>query len=147
VLFGIPDSAPAFKAGKTTMIMQASDFQETKNINTVGANILPNTAFQRTKITVVDGPSVSWLVPAAGNCLAKKQDGLAVLAASTTKVTQVEFADNGKTISIEKTGRGGIYTHVLNTTGLKKGKHLLTATVTDAAGKTASAGRLVRVCG
>jgi subtilisin family serine protease len=147
VLFGIPDSAPAFKAGKTTMIMQASDFQETKNINSGGASILPNTAFQRTKITVVDGPSVSWLVPAAGECLAKKQDGLAVLAASTKKVTQVEFADNGKTISVEKVGRGGIYTHVLKTTGLKKGKHLLTATVTDAAGKTASAGRLVRVCG
>jgi hypothetical protein len=147
VLFGIPNSAPAFKAGKTNMIMEASDYQETKNINTVGDEILPNTAFQQKKITVVNGPTVTWLVPGVGQCLAKKQDELAVLAASTKKVTQVTFADNGKTIAVQKAGEGGIYTHVFKTTGLKKGKHLLTATVLDAAGRTSIAGRGVRVCG
>jgi minor extracellular serine protease Vpr len=146
VLFGIPDGAPPLKAGKTTMIMQASDFQETKNIDSAGADILPNTAFQRVKLTVVAGPSVSWLIPPAGECLGKKQDELAVLAASTTKVKQVTFADNGKTIAVQKAGEGGIYVHAFKTAGLKKGKHLLTATVLDEAGKTSSAGRLVRVC-
>jgi hypothetical protein len=147
VLFGIPEAAPPFKVGKTTMVMQASDFQETKNINTVGPSILPNTAFQIRKITVVDGPSISWLVPPAGECLAKKRDGLAVLAASTTKLKQVTFRDNGKLIAVEKSGQGGIYTHILKTSGLKKGKHMLTATVLDASGRTSSAGRLVRACG
>ena len=116
-------------------------------VQTVGDSTLPNTAFETKKITVVAGPTVTWLIPPGGACLAKKEDGLAVLAASTTAVKQVTFADNGKTIAVQKAGQGGIYTHVFKTAGLKKGKHLLTATALDASGRKSSAGRSVRVCG
>ena len=145
VVFGIPEQAPAFKPGKTNMIMQASDYQETKNINTVSDNILPNTAFQETRITVVNGPALTWLAPPAQECALKK-DELAVVASSTKKVKQVVFAENGKRLATVKSGQDGIYTHAWDTSKLKKGKVLLTATVEDAAGKHASAGRLVKIC-
>ena len=61
VVFGIPETAPAFKAGKTSVIMEASDYQETKNINTPGDEIMPNTAFLQKKLTVVDGPTITWV--------------------------------------------------------------------------------------
>ena len=46
--------------GKTNLVLQASDYQEDKNINTVGDAIYPNTAFKQVKLSVVNGPSVSW---------------------------------------------------------------------------------------
>src|SRR4029079_7723772 len=73
VLFGIPAAAPPFKAGKTNLTLQASDYQETKNINTVGDAIYPNSTFARKKITVVAGPTVSWLAPPANVCAAKTE--------------------------------------------------------------------------
>ena len=145
VLFGIPEAAPAFKPGKTTVLMSASDYQEDKNINTVGNAILPNTAFLEKKLTVVDGPTVSWLAPPASQCALKK-DQLAVLADSTKAVKQVVFSANGSRVAVVKGGESPIYTHAWNTAKLKKGKILLTATVTDAAGRTASAGRSVKIC-
>jgi subtilisin family serine protease len=145
VVFGIPAAAPAFKPGKTKLIMQASDYQEAKNINTVGSDIYPNTAFKRVKLTVVKGPTVSWIEPPAAEC-ALKSDELVVVANSTTKVKQVTFADDGKRIGVDEVGSSGIYSIPWKTAKLKKGKHLLTATLTDAAGRTASAGRTVKIC-
>ena len=45
VVFGLPSAAPALKAGKKNVVMEASDYQEAKNIDTIGDAILPNTAF------------------------------------------------------------------------------------------------------
>ena len=73
ILFGIPAAAPPFKAGKTNLILQASDYQETKNINTVGDAIYPNSTFAQKKISVVAGPTVSWLAPPANVCAAKTE--------------------------------------------------------------------------
>jgi len=41
IVFGIPTAAPKFKAGKTSSVISASDYQESKNINTVGNDIYP----------------------------------------------------------------------------------------------------------
>jgi len=144
IVFGIPTAAPKFKAGKTNMILMASDYQEAKNINTVGDSIYPNTNFKLSKLTVVNGPSVTWIEPPAHVC-AFKNDRLVVVADSTKKVKQVAFTDNGKRIGVDKKGTG-VYAIAWNTAKLKKGKHNLLATVTDAAGRKAAAGRVLSVC-
>jgi hypothetical protein len=144
IVFGIPNAAPALKAGKTRAVLQVSDYQEAKNINTVGNDIYPNTRFQLARLTVVKGPTVTWIQPPARVC-ALKNDRLVVVAASTKKVKTVEFRDNGKKIGVDKTG-AGVYSVAWRTAKLKKGAHKLLATVTDAAGHKAAAGRVLRVC-
>jgi hypothetical protein len=144
IVFGIPTAAPKFKAGKTNMIMMASDYQEAKNINTVGDSIYPNTRFKLTRLTVVNGPTVTWIEPPARVC-ALTNDRLIVVADSTKKVKQVAFTDNGKRIGVDKAGTG-VYAVSWKTGKLKKGTHKLLATVTDAAGRKAAAGRVLKVC-
>jgi subtilisin family serine protease len=144
IVFGIPDAAPKFKAGKAKMIVMAADFQEAKNINTVGDSIYPNTEFKSVKLTVVNGPTVTWVQPPAHVC-AVKNDRLVVIAGSTKKVKQVAFTDNGKRVGVDKNG-SGVYSIAWKTAKLKKGTHKLLATVTDAAGHKAAAGRVLRVC-
>ena len=144
IVFGIPNAAPKFKTGKTKLTMMASDYQEAKNINTVGNDIYPNSTFKQVKLTVVNGPTVTWVEPPANVC-AFKNDRLVVVADSTKKVKQVAFTDNGKRIAVDKTGNG-VYSVAWNTAKLKKGKHNLLATVTDAAGRKAAAGRAIKIC-
>ncbi len=145
-IFGIPTAAPRFAAGRTRLALEASDYQEAKNIDTVGDNILPNTAFLSTRLTVVNGPTVSWIEPPASVC-ALKHDRLTVVAASTGRVKEVAFTDGGRRIGVDKSGPGGVYSVAWNTTKLKTGKHLLGATVLDAAGRRAAAALPIRVCG
>jgi minor extracellular serine protease Vpr len=145
IVFGIPTAAPKFKAGKTRLIMQASDYQETKNINTVGDAIYPNTAFKAVTINVVNGPTVAWVEPPPNVC-ALKAEQLVILGNSTKPVRQVVFSDNGKQIGVDKTGPSGIYSVLWHTKKLKAGKHDLLATLTDAAGRKDAVGRTVRVC-
>jgi len=145
VIFGIPTAAPKFKPGKTTALVLASDFQESKNINTVGNNLFPNTTFLSTKITAVNGPTITWVEPPAHVC-ALKQDRLVVVGGATKKVKDVVFRDDGKRIATDKSGPGGIYSVDWKTAGLKKGVHHLTATLRDASGGTAVAGRQLKIC-
>ncbi|MDX6426770.1 MAG: hypothetical protein QOD52_2175, partial [Gaiellaceae bacterium] len=144
VVFGIPSAAPPFKAGKRNMTLMASDYQEAKNINTIGNDIYPNSRFQQVRLTVVNGPTVTWIEP-PGNVCALKNDRLIVVADSTKKVKQVAFTDNGKRIGVDKNGNG-IYSIAWKTAKLTKGTHKLLATVTDAAGHKAAAARVLRVC-
>ena len=145
IIFGIPTAAPKFKPGKTNAIVAVSDYQEAKNINTVGNDLFPNTAFLRSKITVVNGPTVTWIEPPAHVC-ALKNDRLVVVAGSNKRVKDVTFRDNGKRIGTDKSGGDGVYTIAWKTGKLKKGVHLLTATLRDSAGHRVAAGRRFRVC-
>ena len=145
VVFGIPNAAPKFKAGKTRLVMQASDYQEAKNINTIGDQIYPNTTFKQVKLTVVNGPTVTWIEPPAHVC-ALRSDELVVVANSTKRVKEVVFTDNGKRVGVDRSGPGGVYAVPWKTGGLTKGAHHLLATVVDAAGRKAAAGRDLRVC-
>ncbi|HET7128395.1 MAG TPA: Ig-like domain-containing protein, partial [Gaiellaceae bacterium] len=145
VLFGIPTNAPAFKAGKRTLTLQASDYQEAKNINTVGDAIYPNSTFADKKITVVKGPTVSWLSPPASVC-ALKTEQLVVTGGATRKIRRVEFTLDGKRLGVDKKGAAGIYSLAWKTGKVAKGKHVLAARLTDASGKTASSARKIRVC-
>ena len=145
-VFGLPDQAPKLRPGSTRTIMEASDYQESKNIDTVGSDLLPNTSFKVNKLTVVDGPAVTWVEPEANSCLLK-HDRLLVVAGSTAAVEKVQFFDGTRLIGTTENGPGGVYSVPWSTVGLAKGKHHLTATVTDRSGRTATAPRQLRVCG
>jgi hypothetical protein len=144
-LFGIPTTAPPFKKGTTKLVLQASDYQEAKNINTVGDSIYPNSTFAQRKITVVAGPSVSWVAPPASVC-ALKTEHLVAIGGATRKIRRVTFTIDGRRIGVDKTGPAGIYSLAWKTTKVAKGTHLLTATVTDASGATASSRRRIKIC-
>jgi hypothetical protein len=146
VLFGLPNAAPSLKAGKTNAIVEASDYQEAKNINTIGNDLYPNTNFKQSKLTVVNGPTVTWLEPPARVC-ALKNDRLLVVGDSTKKVERVVFTDGTRRIGVDKKGSGGIYSVAWKTAKLKKGTtHHLLATLTDASGHRAVAGRSLKIC-
>jgi hypothetical protein len=123
----------------------ASDYQETKNINTVGNVLMPNTQYRQARLTVVNGPTVTWVEPPASVC-ALKQDSLVVVADSTSSVRNVTFRDGRRTIGVDTTGPGGIYSLTWKTAALEKGVRHLTAIVVDAKGRSAAAGRRIKIC-
>ena len=81
-LFPIPRSAPALKAGKQRLDASAADFQEAKNVDSVGDDLLPNTAFASGPLAIVNSPTVSWIVPEISECTAKRTR-MVVIADST----------------------------------------------------------------
>jgi hypothetical protein len=107
---------------------------------------MPNTQYRPSTLTVVNGPTVSWINPPASAC-ALKQDALVVVADSTSPTRRVVFRDGGKQIGVDTAGPGGVYRVNWVTTKLEKGVRNLTATVYDAKGHTATAGRRVKICG
>jgi hypothetical protein len=145
VVFGLPPQAPSLDAGRTKSIVAASDYQEAKNINTVGDALMPNTAFLQTTLRVVDGPTVSWLEPPPRAC-ALASDQLFVVAESTADVRTVVFRDGTRLIGSAVGGAGSVYSKRWRTSGLKRGVHHLTATVFDTSGRAATATRAIRVC-
>jgi subtilisin family serine protease len=146
ILFGIPANAPKLAKGKTPAILQVQDFQETKNINTPGDDIFPNTAFRPVRIKVVAGPALTWVLPFANDCAAKPRERLVVTGSSTAKATKVAFRVDGRLVGIDRSGPGGVWALAWKTAGVKKGKHHVTATLFDRAGRSDTAGRTVRIC-
>ena len=55
-LFPLPKAAPKIPKGGTRVVVSASDFQEAKNVDSVGNEIMPNTSFRRVRITGVARP-------------------------------------------------------------------------------------------
>jgi minor extracellular serine protease Vpr len=145
IVFGIPTAAPKFRAGGTRAIVMASDYQEAKNINTVGNDIYPNTTFHPARIRVVNGPTVTWIEPPARVC-ALKTDQLVVIGGSNKRVSRVVFTDGKRRIGVDRSGPGGVYSVLWHTAKAKRGAHHLRATVIDSAGRKATAGRSLRVC-
>jgi hypothetical protein len=143
-LFPIPASAPALKAGRPVLTAQAADFQEAKNVDSVGDELLPNTAFARGPIRVVSGPTVSWLSPEPG-CVARSAP-LIVLAGSNAKVRSVRFLDGRARIATGRSGGAGLYSATERTGKAAKGRHTLRVIVTDARGRKAESRLVVRVC-
>ena len=144
-LFPIPNEAPQLRAGKRQVQASAADFQEAKNVDSVGDELLPNTAFAGGPITVVDGPTISWLNPEIREC-STPSTPLTVLAGSTATVRSVQFLDGKKPITTVRRGTAGIYGATWRRGGAAKGPHTLRAIVTDAKGRKAEAQRVVRVC-
>jgi minor extracellular serine protease Vpr len=144
-LFPIPQAAPAFRAGRTPAVLLAADFQEAKNVDQAGANVLPNTRFQPTRVRVVQGPALTWLVPASRSCAARRQP-LLVAASSTERIRSVRFYDGKRGIATVRRGIAGLYSATWRTRRAKKGRHALRAVVLDQRGRVLSARRVLRVC-
>jgi minor extracellular serine protease Vpr len=144
-IFPIPKEAQKFRAGRTRAVLSASDFQEAKNVNGVGSNILPNTAFRSVSIAGVSGPAVSWVSPPANACV-EKTVALLVVASSTRRVRSVQFLVDGRQVAVDRTGTSDVFTGTWNARFALRGTHALTAIATDAAGRTFTARRTLRVC-
>ncbi len=144
-IFPLPREAAKIPLGKTTAVIQASDYQETKNVNTISNDILPNTAFKRVTLRGVAGPAVTWVAPAANSCVSKTV-GLGVVASSSKRIVSVRFLADGKQVDLDRSGPGGIFSGAWHSRGAKPGRHLLTALATDAGGRTLRANRTVRIC-
>jgi minor extracellular serine protease Vpr len=144
-LFPLPAAAPRIPAGRIGLQLEASDFQEAKNLETIGNNLLPNTAFKSIRLRVVRGPAVTWLTPVRASCVAKSAP-LAVMASSNHPVRSVRFKVDGRRVAVDRRGVAGLFTATWHSARAKHGRHVLTAIETDAAGKRFAAPRPVRVC-
>ena len=144
-LFPIPRQAPALRAGKRQVQASVADFQESKNVDSVGDELLPNTAFAGGPITVVAKPTVTWLTPEIRECTTAAAR-LLVIAGSNSAVRSVRFLDGRKPIATVRRGSSSIYAATWRRGGATKGRHTLRAIVTDAKGRKAEAQRVVRVC-
>ncbi len=144
-VFPLPREAATIPKGRTRAIVSASDFQEAKNVNSVGDDILPNTAFRPVKITGVTGPALTWVEPAENQCVGKTA-GLVVVASSTSPIRSVRFFVDGKQIDVDRKGAADVFSGSWGTRLAPPGKHVLSALATDAAGRTLSGTRDVKVC-
>jgi minor extracellular serine protease Vpr len=144
-IFPLPKSAKTIPVGRTPALLSASDFQEAKNVNSVGANIMPNTAFRRVAITGVNGPALTWVTPAPNECVGKTA-GLLVVASSTSAVRSVRFLVDGRQVAVDRKGVAGVFSGSWSSKATAKGKHVLAALVTDAGGRSLMEKRSVRVC-
>jgi subtilisin family serine protease len=144
-IFPLPQQASSIPAGRTRAVVSASDFQESKNVNGIGDDILPNTAFHPVSITGVSGPALTWVSPPANDCVTKTVP-LVVVAGSTKRVRSVRFFVDGKQIDVDRNGISDVFTGSWETRFANPGRHELRATATDAGGRTFSAVRDLRVC-
>ena len=127
------------------MLVMSSDYQETKNVNTEGERALPNTRFDLERVRVVAGPAVTWIAPASGACVARRQP-LFAAASATTKIKSVRFYEGGRRIAPNTRVASGLAVGTWLTGSASRGKHVLLAKVTDRRGRVATASRTVRVC-
>jgi hypothetical protein len=144
-IFPLPQQAAAIPKGRTRAILTASDYQESKNVNSVGDDILPNTAFRPVGITGVSGPALTWVSPTENQCVGKTA-GLLVVASSTKRLRSVRFFADRKQIDIDRNGAADLFSGSWATRLASAGKHELRAVATDADGRTLAATRHVKVC-
>ena len=144
-IFPLPSQAPRIKLGGNRTVLSASDYQEAKNVNSVGNDIQPNTAFRPVRILGVSGPTLTWVTPAENACVGKTA-GLLVAAGSTKRITSVRFFVDGKQIDIDRKGGSDLFAGSWKTQRSPAERHTLRAVATDAAGRTIASIRRVRVC-
>jgi subtilisin family serine protease len=141
----IPRSATELRPGRIAVRLIAADNQETKNVNVEGKNLVPNTRIVRVRLRVVAAPTITWVTPASRSCVSG-QVQLAVAASSSALISSVGFFVGGREVGRVRTTEGGVYSVTWNASRAAKRRHVLTATVTDTAGREAAAKRVVRVC-
>jgi hypothetical protein len=145
-VFGLPAQAPTIPTRRLTATITAADFQEAKNLSTPRGEILPNTTFRQVTIRGVAGPALTWLLPDANACAARRRQELVVIATSTARVRNVTFSVDGKRVASRRGTGAELYSAVWQTGRATSGKHRLSAVVRDVRGRTHRANRVVRVC-
>jgi hypothetical protein len=143
--FSIPREALPLEAGTQFMQVVASDYQESKNINTDSDSPLPNTRFAGLRAEAVNRPTVTWITPEKGKCLAARQK-LLVVANDNVQISSVGFFDGNRQIGRVRKNVAGLYELTWRTSGKRKGVHTLTAIASDVRGREAEASQTVRVC-
>ena len=142
-VFVLPSQVSALRKGNVRAGMESSDYQEAKNIDTIGPSIMPNTRVLFTKLHVVAGAAVDWLLPTAGVCGQRRQE-LVVAASGPGGISSVRFSVDGKRRAVVHKGVEGLW---VTNVSLSKGQHTIVATALAKKGKpTASARRTLRTC-
>jgi hypothetical protein len=144
-VFPLPQQASKIPKGHTRAVISAADYQESKNVDSLGSDILPNTAFRSVGITGVSGPALTWVIPTENECVAKAT-ALVVVASSSKRVRSVRFLVDGKQVQIDRTGAADVFSGLWATQVVPAGRHELRAVATDAGGRTFAATRHVKVC-
>jgi hypothetical protein len=145
ILFGLPAEVPKLVAGNARAVVVASDYQEAKNVNTIGDDILPNTTYRAATLHVVKGPAVTWLAPDVRQCVAASER-LLVAASAAQKLREVRFLADGKPIGVDRKGPDGLYSLTWKTKAAGTGRHTLVAVAVTRSGAKASSSRVVRRC-
>ncbi len=143
--FSVPRESLPLEAGTQFMQVVASDFQESKNINTDSDSPLPNTRFQGIRAEAVNRPTVTWVTPEKAKCLATRQK-LLVVANDNVQISSVGFFDGNREIGRVRKNVAGLYEMTWRTSGKRKGAHTLTAVASDVRGREAEAAQTVRIC-
>ena len=143
--FSVPREAPPLETGTQFMQVVASDFQESKNISTDSDSPLPNTRFQGLRAEAVNRPTITWITPEKGKCLATRQKLVAV-ANDNVQISSVGFFDGNRQIGRVRRNVAGLYEMTWRTAGKRRGAHTLKAVVSDVRGREAEASQTVRVC-
>jgi minor extracellular serine protease Vpr len=144
-LFVLPREAPRIPRGRTAAVVMASDYQESKNVQTFGRNVMPNTRFRSVRLRAVRGTTVAWLAPERGVCV-RGRVPLLVVAGSTGRISSVRFFDGGRRIGVDRRGTAGLYSATWAARRARRGRHVLRAVVVTRGGGRATASRRVRVC-
>jgi hypothetical protein len=145
-VFALPRDAPVLQPPDARIRVIASDYQEGKNVNTVGENLLPNTTFRIAQPRVLARPTITWLDPRTGSCV-RRGTKLVVVASSRAAISSVGFYNGTRQIVRVRRSVAGVYTATWRTSGGPTGRRTLTAILSDTAGREARASRVVRVCG
>ncbi len=146
-LFPLPSSDSALKQGRNSVLILASDYQESKNVQTIGSDIFPNTGVARARLRYTpNNPAVSWLSPVGSECVAKPRDRLVVTADGPNEIVSVRFLDGSGQIGIDRKSEADVFSAVWRSGRKPRGTHTLTAIATDENGNEVSARLKVRVC-
>ena len=143
-LFAIPRSAPPVRRGLFRGAALAADNQETKNVDQIGANVLPNTTIKRVNVRGTKRATVTWLLPLGTSCV-KGRASLAVAASAPAGIKAIRFYDGRRLIKTVRRGSLGLFTARWQTRASKRGPHKLRVVVRSRGG-SAQARRNVRVC-
>jgi subtilisin family serine protease len=139
----LPDAAPLLRAGRRQMLSASSDFQEAKNIDTMGTKLMPNTRTIASRLHVVKKPTVTWLLPSSGTCV-KKDDDLLVTAGSPDGIKRLRFLLDGRRIS--KALRGPVHLWSGSLGKMPKGRHVLSAVAVTHGGHNLTVRMRVSTC-
>jgi hypothetical protein len=139
----LPNAAPLLRAGRRQVLFVSSDFQESKNIDTMGSKLMPNTRTIASRLHVVKKPTESWLLPSGGTCV-RKGDDLLVTADAPDGVKRLRFLLDGRRIS--KAARGPVHLWSGTLGKLRQGRHVLSAVAVTHRGHSVTARMRVRTC-
>ena len=89
--------------------------------------------------------AIAWVLPNENACLPARAK-LQFVAGSNATISSVGFFDGRRQIARTRRNVAGIYEITWRSTGKRRGKHTLTAVVSDTRGREAEATLQVRVC-